>query len=825
MATIGNLWINIKANTKALIRGIGGAKNSLAAFGKFMMNPAVLGVAAVAIAVAVWVQLGKAIVSGLSSAVKESAKFNQSMAKVGAVTLKTGKGFDLMRKKALDLGRTSVFTADQIAGGQLALAKAGLDASEVNETIEATAHLAAAADLDLAEASGVVVNAMRAFGLTAKDTTHIADVFAITMSRSNTTVLEMADALSYVAPVARALGFSLEHTSAMIGVLADAGIKGSMAGTGLRRVMSALATEIETHGVQALDNWITAQHTVSEDLLKFGLRGFNITQVLALMRKKMLELGQASLTASDVVKKMAEMRMDTLEGDFIKLKSAASGFKIIVGDELEPALRQITQVATHGLNAITLGLVEWLQGTKDLKFEMDDLHKTMETGFIVGMGFVGAFVGFFEEELSKLKILKNIGDIIVTGASFVSPVQIGSVSDKLEGLKTDFKELGEGIQGSLGMGGAEGKVQSLTNTIVEKMREAREAVEEEIKAKADKTGDDFLNYLGIKAGAEGLSKLDEDQIKILDKMFQFGEKLDDAWKFKGMEKFEIDAKKAIEVLKKLGGEEQTIFNVQSMVLEQKHFNRIISAEEEINSLWQKGNATRNSGLTILETYNLQLRNLHANTRLVEGSVEDYNLAWEGAMDNLIKKAKQMEDSVMTPFEKFEKEKLDIEQMFQLELINEETFSRLLKALEKTIEDSDLALELGLDTANVSKGFVASLDTALGTVKIGGESNQAVQVANQTLSVQENMNRLTESVATSVAKSSKALEGTVNTKVTGLQEQVTAGVNSAKLKVEVNTQLLTELQQKTIDITREYVGDTNNLLSQINDKIGEGGALT
>ena len=825
MATIGNLWINIKANTKALIRGIGGAKNSLAAFGKFMMNPAVLGVAAVAIAVAVWVQLGKAIVSGLSSAVKESAKFNQSMAKVGAVTLKTGKGFDLMRKKALDLGRTSVFTADQIAGGQLALAKAGLDASEVNETIEATAHLAAAADLDLAEASGVVVNAMRAFGLTAKDTTHIADVFAITMSRSNTTVLEMADALSYVAPVARALGFSLEHTSAMIGVLADAGIKGSMAGTGLRRVMSALATEIETHGVQALDNWITAQHTVSEDLLKFGLRGFNITQVLALMRKKMLELGQASLTASDVVKKMAEMRMNTLEGDFIKLKSAASGFKIIVGDELEPALRQITQVATHGLNAITLGLVEWLQGTKDLKFEMDDLHKTMETGFIVGMGFVGAFVGFFEEELSKLKILKNIGDIIVTGASFVSPVQIGSVSDKLEGLKTDFKELGEGIQGSLGMGGAEGKVQSLTNTIVEKMREAREAVEEEIKAKADKTGDDFLNYLGIKAGAEGLSKLDEDQIKILDKMFQFGEKLDDAWKFKGMEKFEIDAKKAIEVLKKLGGEEQTIFNVQSMVLEQKHFNRIISAEEEINSLWQKGNATRNSGLTILETYNLQLRNLHANTRLVEGSVEDYNLAWEGAMDNLIKKAKQMEDSVMTPFEKFEKEKLDIEQMFQLELINEETFSRLLKALEKTIEDSDLALELGLDTANVSKGFVASLDTALGTVKIGGESNQAVQVANQTLSVQENMNRLTESVATSVAKSSKALEGTVNTKVTGLQEQVTAGVNSAKLKVEVNTQLLTELQQKTIDITREYVGDTNNLLSQINDKIGEGGALT
>lgn len=827
MATIGNLWINIKANTRSLQRGIGGARNSLAAFGKFMMNPAVLGIAVVAIAIVAWVKLGSAIVSGLKSAVMESKKFNQSMAKVGAVTMSTGKGFDDMRQKALELGRTSVFTADQVAEGMLALAKAGLTENEVIKAVTATSDLAAAADLDLAEASGVVVNAMRAFDLKAKDTTHIADVFAIVMSRSNTTVLEMADAMSYVAPVARSLGFSLEHTAAMIGVLADSGIKGSMAGTGLRRVMSALASEIEEHGVQALDNWITAQHTVSEDLLKFGLRGFNITQVLALMRTKMLELGEASLTASNVVKKMAEMRMDTLEGDFVKLNSAISGFKIIVGDEVEPALRQVTQMATHLVNALTSALVEWLQESESLVFSTRELERVVESLIITAGVAIAAMVNFFNESIREARILVNIAQLIGSLWSAIEEVASGdpwgAILD-LGDMKTDVLDIKDTIEkGWLGEGGA--SIDDFFDKFRTKFQENRDRLAEELKVIAEKSGNRFLESLGL--SPEGLKKLDEDQLKVLDKMYKFGVKLDDAFKYKGMEKFEIDAEKAIEILQKLGGEESAIATIRANVYDQHLLNNQIAAHEHINSLIKKGDSTYNEGLTTLETFNWQLTQLKANTDLLELSAEDMGFAWDGAMDNLIKKGRQMTESVMTPLEKFAKDKLEIEQMFQLDFINEQTYNRMLEQLKEAIKDPELAIELGVKADLIGKGLVASLDTALGSVKIGQgtDASRAVALAQQTLSVEENMKSLTESIESSVQSTSKSLDGTLTTEVSGLAEKVTSGVNSATIKAEVKTERLAQLQQETINITREYIGDTNNLLDQIKDKMGDGGALT
>jgi hypothetical protein len=739
MATIGNLWINIKANTKSLQRGVGGAKNSLAAFGKFMMNPAVLGIAVLTVAIVAWVKLGKAIVSGLKSAVQESMKFNQSMAKVGAVTMSTGKDFDLMRKKALELGRTSVFTADQVAGGQLALAKAGLTSSEVNETIEATAHLAAAADMDLAEASGVVVNAMRAFNLTAEDTTHIADVFALTMSRSNTTVLEHADALAYVAPVARSLGFSLEHTSAMIGVLADSGIKGSMAGTGLRRVMSALATEIETHGVQALDNWITAGHTVSEDLLKFGLRGFNVTQVLALMRKKMLALGQETLTASDIVKKMAEMRMDTLEGDFIKLKSAVSGLKIVVGDELEPVIRQVVQISTHAVNAITAGFVEWVKSADDVELSMKDLELIVRGIFIGTQMAIQSMIQLFNEQIREARILLNIGQVIANAIELISELASGSfvgTGMEFKDIVTDLKDIGDTVQKGW-FGKPNESIDKLFEEIIKAFDSGTKELDEKVKAFSDKSGNQFLESLGLTS--KGLAQMDEATAKILDKMSTWRDKLDDEWLFAGWEKWEIDADKAIEVLEKMGGETKAIAEIWEMIDFKNHMDDLLKVEAQ--------------------------------------------------MEKMKDEAQSIFESVMTPFEKLESEKANLSKLFAEGVLSDETYNRALKKLEKTLEDSEAKVKLGVDEKAIQKGFTVGLQTAMGTVKIAGEVNRTEQLAQKSLQVQENMNRLNEAMVGNTKSTSDALAGTVKTDVDGLKEKITSALSNATITASITTATL------------------------------------
>ena len=750
MATIGNLWVNIKANTRGLVRGIGGAKNSLAAFGRLMAHPAVLGVGALVIASKAWIALGKGIVRGLTLAVQESKKFNQAMAKVGAVTLTTGAGFEAMREKALLLGRTTVFTADQIAQGQLALAKAGLSNVEVNEAISATADLAAASDMDLAEATGILVNVMRAFDLKAEDTTHIADVLAITMSRSNTTIEEMGEAFSYVAPVARSLGFSLEHTSAMIGVLADAGIKGSMAGTGLRRVMSALATEIEENGVRALDDWITAQHTVSEDLLKFGLRGFNITQVLSLMRKKMIELGNAGITASNVVKKMAEMRMDTLEGDIIKLQSAWSGLKIVIGDEVEPALRQILDVSTHLINALTLSIRDWLKETDALVFSTRELETIVE-GLIVSTGVAFATaVNYFNELIREARIIWNIGQIIVGLLDVAKDLVQGDMSAilGLKDLTTDVKDIGDAIQkGWFGEGGA--SVQELFDDVLKNFQESRKKLEEEIKATADKKSNAFLEYLGITPeDAEGMKKFDEEQLKILDKMHQFGKDLEDSWDFHGWEPFEVDAQKAINLLEQMGDEAEAISKIRGLVDWQRQLNAIVEAESEVVRLIEKGNSLWNSQLSVTETYEFQLKKLNEQHDLLNLSTEEYLLAWDGAMAGLIAKGKQIEESVMTPLEKFERDRLELESLFELQFINEETYKRKLKELEEVINDSDVKVELGLSDDAMIKGFTEGLQSALGTVNIAGEMSKTERIASKSLAIEKNMEILTTQIATS-----------------------------------------------------------------------------
>jgi len=607
-----------------------------------------------------------------------------------------------------------------------------------------------------------------------------------------------------------------------------------MAGTGLRRVMSALASEIEEHGVRALDDWITAQHTVSEDLLKFGRRGFNVTQVLALMRKKMLELGEAGITASDVVKKMAEMRMDTLEGDFIRLKSAVSGFKIVVGDELEPALRQVTEVATHLVNAMTSAFVEWLAESDSLVFSTRELERIVENLIVTaGMG-IAAMVQFFNESIREARILFNVGQILTGLWDAIKGIADGKdpwgAMTNLSDMKTDVMDIKDAIEkGWLGEGGA--SVDDLFDRVLKKFRENRDKLQKEIKATANKKGNLFLESLGLTGGAEGLKDLDEATIKILDKMSQFGEKLNDQWDFHGWEKFEIDAHKAIEVLKKMGGEEGAIEQVKAMVERQRLITSIVEAEAEVNALIQTGNNTWNEGLSILDTYNFQLNQLNETTKVLELSAEEYSRAWAGAMDNLIKKGQALTDELRTPLEKYKDDLKDLEGLMDFGFISEDTFSRAVAKLEKELSKNDVTL--GVDTASAVKDLTEGLQTALGTVKVAGQISETEMLAKKSASTQAQIEILTravkdssEDVSTNTKDAAKSLSGTLKTDVDGLQNKIETGVSNATISVQGMSMAYTEaLIQTTNDLNARQWTELQNVNRNLIDLKQRGSQLT
>lgn len=178
----------------------------------------------------------------LVAAIRGMAQFEDQIALAGAVARATGDDLDQMREKALELGATTRFSATQAAGAFVNLSRAGFTVNESLSAIQSTLDFAVAGSIDLARASDIAATAVRGFGLQAEDTGRAVDVLTAASNRTNTTVDQLAEGLKFVAPVSAALGRSIEETSAALGVLADAGLKATLGGTGLRTILAKLAS-------------------------------------------------------------------------------------------------------------------------------------------------------------------------------------------------------------------------------------------------------------------------------------------------------------------------------------------------------------------------------------------------------------------------------------------------------------------------------------------------------------------------------------------------------------------------------------------------------
>ena len=189
-------------------------------------------------------------IAGVGAAVvKTTAEFDSSMSKVAAVSGAAGDEFDALRAKAREMGETTKFTAADSAEAMNYMAMAGWKAEDMLDGISGVMNLAAASGEELGTTSDIVTDALTAFGMTAKESGHFADILAAASSNANTNVSMLGESFKYAAPVAGSLGYSAEDVSVALGLMANSGIKASMAGTTLRNIITRMAKPTKESGM------------------------------------------------------------------------------------------------------------------------------------------------------------------------------------------------------------------------------------------------------------------------------------------------------------------------------------------------------------------------------------------------------------------------------------------------------------------------------------------------------------------------------------------------------------------------------------------------
>ena len=310
-----------------------------------------------------------AAVTGLgTAAVKTAADFDSEMSKVSAISGATGDDFDQLRAKAREMGAKTKFSASEAASAMEYMAMAGWKTSDMLNGIEGVMNLAAASGEDLATTSDIVTDALTAFGLSAADSGHFADILAAASSNANTNVSMMGETFKYCAPIAGALGFSAEDTAEAIGLMANSGIKASQAGTSLRTIMNNLSGEVTFAGKNigevtiATSNADGSMRSLNDILADCRVAFSGLTEsekasnaealvgknamsgFLALMNSSETDINKlrgAIENCDGASESMAETMQDNLNGQLTILKSQLEELAISFGDILMPTIRKI----------------------------------------------------------------------------------------------------------------------------------------------------------------------------------------------------------------------------------------------------------------------------------------------------------------------------------------------------------------------------------------------------------------------------------------------------------------------------------------------------
>ena len=325
------------------------------------------------------------ITGALAASTAAGASFESQMSTVQAISQASESEMARLKALAKQMGIETKFSATEAGQGLEYMAMAGWDVDSMLAGLPGIMNLAAASEEDLGQVSDIVTDAMTAFNLEASRSAEFADVLAQASARSNTDVAMMGQTFKYVAPVAGALGFSIQDTATAIGLMANAGIKGEQAGTSLRAIFSRIvkptaevASAMERIGL-SVTNSDGSMRSLDEILrdLRAGFSGLSESErastaaslagqeamsgMLALVNasdEDYEKLSDSIYHAKGAAEEMAGVRMDNLKGDVTLLKSSAEGAGIAIYEGLSEPLREGVQTGTEWLNSFTESVEE-----------------------------------------------------------------------------------------------------------------------------------------------------------------------------------------------------------------------------------------------------------------------------------------------------------------------------------------------------------------------------------------------------------------------------------------------------------------------------------
>jgi hypothetical protein len=335
---LSSINLSFFANIAPLVTGLNKAERALDRAGKQMQ----------ATGKKLTFQLTAPITALGAVAVNTFQAFEQQMAELKAVSGASANEMERLSDNAKKLGATTIFTAKEVGALQTEFARLGFSAAEIEKVTESTLYLAQASGEDLARSAEIAGATLRAFGLDASETSHVADVMAESFNKSALDLSTFADSMKYVGPVARAAGVSLEEASAMLAVLSNAGIKGSMAGTSLRRILTDLGSESGTTAekiAKLAERGISMENAMDD----VGRTAQSSLIVLQNGVSQIAPLTESFKNADGAAKAMAETMGATAQGAFKGLQSAFEGLMISVGEIIAVALVPLVKALTSAL--------------------------------------------------------------------------------------------------------------------------------------------------------------------------------------------------------------------------------------------------------------------------------------------------------------------------------------------------------------------------------------------------------------------------------------------------------------------------------------------
>lgn len=411
--------VNIRQN-----QGINKIKQSLTGIGSGMLRGTSAGM------------LGTAGIGfGVYESIKQYGEFEQQMSAVGAISGAVGEDFEALTKKAMQMGADTKFSAKEAADALMYMGMAGWNTQEMLNGLEGTMYLAAASNEDLGLVSDIVTDSMSAFGLKAEQAGHFADVLAATATKSNTDVAKMGYTFKYVAPLAGALGYTIEDASIAIGTMADSGIKGEQAGTALRSLLTRMASPTKQSaaamsqlGVSLTDasGSIKPFRVVLEDLRKSfaglskdqqaqyasmlsGQEGMSgLLAIVNAAPEKYKTLTEAIDNANGAAKRMADRRQDNLFGDLEALGGDWDSFimNLMKGENIagiRSFVQEVDKLLSHfseeveknglSIKAVLKTVGEAFEDLVKKAAKLDGDGSILAIGALAGIG-VGAYKGF-----------------------------------------------------------------------------------------------------------------------------------------------------------------------------------------------------------------------------------------------------------------------------------------------------------------------------------------------------------------------------------------------------------------------------------------------